>query len=241
MRRILFFIFAAALAVPPAASAQQTVNFFLGGFVPRSVEARDPNDVLVGDLFDVQPLDFRVSDFDGFTFGGEWLFPFGRNFEGGLGIGYYTRTVPSVYQNIQNDDGSEIEQDLKLRIVPFTATIRFLPLGNDTGFQPYIGGGVGASWWRYSETGQFVDVPAGNPTCALATPRCTIFSNIYTASGGAVGPLLLGGVRYNFDPILAGFEARYQWAKGNVPANQFLGSKIDLGGFNYLFTIGVRF
>ena len=44
-----------------------------------------------------------------------------------------------------------------------------------------------------------------------------------------------------------GFEARYQSAKGDLPANQGFGfdisptPKIDLGGFNYLFTVNVRF
>ena len=42
-----------------------------------------------------------------------------------------------------NSNFSEIEQEFKLRIVPFTATFRFLPLGRKGAVQPYIGGGVG--------------------------------------------------------------------------------------------------
>jgi outer membrane protein W len=224
MRRILFFMFAAALAVPASASAQQTVNIFLGGFVPRAVDARDPNDVLVADLSNEQPLAFNVSDFNAFTIGGEWLFPFGSHLEGGVGLGFYNRTVPTVYQYLVNNDGSEIEQDLKLRVVPFTATVRFLPLGEENPFQPYIGAGVMAAYWRYAETGQFVDLTV--------------------KSGGAAGPVVLGGVRFVIDPILFGGEVRWQSAKGDLPttgANSFLGSKLDLGGVNYLFTIGVRF
>ena len=64
--------------------------------------------------------------------------------------------MPTVDSNFVNSTAAEIEQDLKLRIVPFTATVRLLPLGHDAPVQPYIGGGVGVFGWRYSESGQFV-------------------------------------------------------------------------------------
>jgi hypothetical protein len=230
MRRALFLILAAVLLAPAAAFAQQTVNFTIGGFVPTSEDARDRDDVLVQDLSDATPLAFQVSDFKGWTFSGEWLFALTHNLEGGLGLGYYQRSVPSVYATLVNADGSEIEQELKLRIVPFTATIRFLPLGYHNGFEPYIGGGVAAYWWRYSESGQFVD-PADN----------SIFRNSYVGSGGAVGPTILGGARVSLGPTVVGGEIRWQGGHGDLPADQFLGSRIDLGGMNYLFTIGVRF
>ena len=51
--------------------------------------------------------------------------------------------MPTVYTDFVNANGTEIEQDLKLRIVPFTATVRFLPLGHHDGVEPYIGAGVG--------------------------------------------------------------------------------------------------
>ena len=226
MRRALLMIAAAVLLVPASARAQQTLNFQLGGFIPHSADARPSSDVLVQDQ---SSLDFATSDFNGVTFGGEWLFPIHNNFEGGLGLGFYNRTVPSVYLNVVNSNGSEIGQDLKLRIVPFTATVRFLPLGHG-GFEPYIGAGVAAYYWRYAETGQFVDV------------NNNIFQGSFVGSGSAVGPVVMGGFRGVFDPLTAGFEVRWQSGKGNLPADQsFAGSKIDLGGFNYLFTLGIRF
>jgi len=39
-----------------------------------------------------------------------------------------------------------------------------------------------------------------------------------------------------------GGELRYQAASGSLPADQdFAGSKIDLGGLSYTFTINIRF
>ena len=86
------------------------------------------------------------------SFGGEYLTALGDNFDAGLGVGYYQRTVPTVYTDFVNANGTEIEQDLKLRIVPFTATVRWLPMGHHNGVEPYIGAGVGVFNYRYSET-----------------------------------------------------------------------------------------
>jgi len=224
--------FCAAFAVimlvmsPVAASAQQTVNFTIGGFVPRGEDGRSHDDVLVNNR---DFLSFNINDFHGVTFGGEWLVNLGDLFEAGLGLGYYQQTAPAVYTRFVNADGSEIEQDLKLRIVPFTATVRFLPLGHH-GIEPYVGGGVGVFNWRYSETGEF-----------LATDR-SIFRDSFVGSGNATGPVILGGVRIPVGSWGVGGELRYQKAEGKLPLDQdFSGSRIDLGGLTYNFTIHVRF
>ncbi len=241
MRRTLTFYFVLAIAFASGlgvvgarpAQAQQSVNFFVGGFVPRQTEDRDRNDVLVGNSAFLSTLDesrgIDAHEFRNVTVGGEWLPRLGDFFEAGLGLGYYQRTVPTVYTRLVNANGSEIEQDLKLRIVPFTATIRFLPFGRAP-IEPYIGGGVGVYAWRYTESGQFVDT------------RNNIFTGTFTASGSATGPVILGGVRIPIGPVGVGGEIRWQGGSGDLPRDQdFAGSKIDLGGVNYLFVISVKF
>jgi hypothetical protein len=234
MRRLALSSTAAALALfltgfinPAPASAQQSINLFVGGFVPRGVDARPDEDALVNDL---NILDFDIKDFNGPTIGGEWLVGLGENIEAGLGIGLYSRTVPSIYRSLVNEDGSEIEQDLKLRIVPFTATVRFLPMGRHAAIQPYIGAGVAVMRYRYSETGEFVDDFDNS-----------IFRDNFVGSGTASGPVVLGGARFPVGSIDVGGEIRYQSGKGDLPVDQFLGPKIDLGGFNYLLTVNFRF
>jgi len=238
MHRLFVSVSAVALIsgflAAPDASAQQSVNFYLGGFTPRAIDARDNDEVLVqNSVFlstENQVRGIDIGEFNNVTVGGEWLFGLNRYVEGGLGIGFYQSTVPTVYTDLVNTNGTDIEQDLKLRIVPFTATIRFLPLGNTAGFQPYVGGGVGAYRWRYSETGQFVDF------------QNNVFTGNFVGSGGAVGPVILGGVRVPVGSAGVGFEIRYQSAEGDLPADQgFAGSTIDLGGMNYLFMLNFRF
>lgn len=226
MRRLAMLVVMVAVMTPAIASAQQSVNFTIGGFVPRSIDSRDSNDVLVNNL---DFLAFNIKDFNGVTVGGEWLTALGDKFEAGLGVSYYQRSTPAVYLDFVNDNGSEIEQDLKLRVVPFTATVRFLPLGHH-GVEPYIGAGVGVFNWRYSESGQF-----------LANDN-SIFRDTFASSGTTTGPVILGGIRVPVGAWGVGGEIRYQSAKGDLASDQdFSGSKIDLGGFTYNFMIHVRF
>jgi hypothetical protein len=230
MRRLsaaLILVGAVSLAAPAASFAQQSVVFSIGGFVPKGFDSRDRNDQI---LDDSSYLAFRMSDFNGVTVGGEYLVGLGRWFDAGLGVNWYGRTVPSVYADVINSDGSEIEQQLRLRMVPFTATFRLLPLGRSSGFQPYIGGGVAIINWKYTETGDFVDFSDGS-----------IFSARYEGSGTATGPLVLFGATVPVGAVGIGGEIRYQHADGDLPADQFLLPKIDLGGWSYMATVHVRF
>jgi hypothetical protein len=237
MRRLLAFSALALMAgvlTPSTASAQQSFDLFLGGFTPRSLDSRGTDDVLFQNSTFLSTTNrdsgIDIGRFNGVTLGGEYLVGLGHNAEAGLGLGFYQRTVPVVYTDFVNSNGTEIFQDLKLRVVPFTATVRFLPLGQDSPVQPYVGAGVGVFAWRYSETGQFVDA------------NSNIFTDSFVGSGAEVGPVVLGGIRLPLGGIGFGGEVRWQSAKANLPADQsFAGSKLNLGGMNYLFTVNFRF
>jgi hypothetical protein len=208
------------------ALAQQTLNVSFGYFTVRGEDARVTGDVLTADR---NFLTFDVSDFNGASIGGEWLFPIGNYIEAGAGLAFTRKTVPSVYTNLVNANGAEIAQDLRLRTIPIALTFRVLPLGQHNGFQPYVGGGLDLINWRYSESGQFVD-PGDN----------TIFNESDVASGTATGPVALGGIRFASHAFATGFEIRYQSAHANLDP-PFAGPKIDLGGWSYLVTAGARF
>jgi hypothetical protein len=221
------------LFAPSALHAQQTLSFNIGGFSPRSEDARvrdegPSNDVLVNNL---DFLAFNIKDFAGGTFGAEYLVGLGKFVDAGLGIGVYKRSVPSVYADFVNDNGDEIEQTLKLRIVPFTATVRFLPMGRSNGVEPYIGAGLGVFNWRYSESGEFIDFS-----------DASLFRESFVGKGTATGPVVLGGVRIPLGSWGVGGEVRYQKAEGDLPIDQdFSADKIDLGGWTYVATFHVRF
>jgi hypothetical protein len=216
----------ACFADARSAAAQQTFNVSLGYFSVRGADARVDGDVLNANR---NFLTFDVSEMSGPSVGAEWLIPIGQYIEAGAGVAFTRRTIPTVYTGFIDTDGTEIDQDLRLRTVPATFTFRVLPLGQHAGFQPYAGAGLAVINWRYSESGEFVDFSDRS-----------IFRSSYVASGTRTGPVVLGGVRFAGDTASAGMEVRYQSAQADLPA-PFAGTAIDLGGWTYQATLGVRF
>jgi hypothetical protein len=232
MRRLLMVLGCAVLvtafAAPAELYAQQSANFYIGGFNPKGEDTRLRGDVLVNNL---DFFRFELSDFTSVTIGGEWLFALNDRSEVGFGIGLSSKTVPSAFRNLMNEDtGEDIRQDLKLRIVPITATYRFLPAGRNASLQPYLGIGLGVLAWRYTETGEFIDFDG------------FIFRDRFASSGTSAGAVYLGGLRVPLGDWDLGGEVRYQAAHGDVDPVDFAGAtRVDLGGFSYLATFNVRF
>src|SRR4051812_36412863 len=104
MTKRMFAVMALAILLVPAVAgaqirqvsssssdANQTVNFSIGYFALKGLDARVDDDVLLADLQNQNPLLFEVKDFNSAAFGGEYLVGLGRNFEAGIGIGYSQR------------------------------------------------------------------------------------------------------------------------------------------------------
>jgi hypothetical protein len=222
------------VAAPASAQVVQSLHVGAGGFFPRGFDARVEGDVLIENLTTVEPLFFEIGDFNSGLVLGEWNVAFGDHIEVGAGIGYFRRTVPSVYRDLINDDGREIEQELRLRVVPVTGIVRFLPVGSPDEFQPYVGIGVSLLNWRYSEVGEFVDLS-----------DFSVFTARFKASGAAPGAVVVYGARIPIDGDIYGLtlEGRYQWGEGDTGGFDagFLGDKIDLGGGSFTVGFLVRF
>ena len=256
LRKSLFalvavMLFGAAFAAPAHAQSQ-AVSLNIGYFSVRGLDARATTDIAANELLlggDIDRLDYPFRNgigciangdsaasclkqaFNNVTFGGEWLIGIGDYLEGGVGVAYYSSgNVPSVSANFLNTDGSEITQTLKLRVVPITATLRFLPIGHRGVVEPYIGGGLGVFIWRYSEVGQFLDSDQN------------IFAATFNSSGTKVGPVVVGGVRVPVGAYAVGFEVRYQRAEGDLGSTFApFATTVDLGGITYQATFVVRF
>jgi hypothetical protein len=226
-----FLLVAVLMASPASAQVFQGLQFGGGAFLPRQYDSRVAGDVLNEDL---NSLAFRISDFKSGQVFGEWLLAFGNHVEVAAGVGYYQGSAPSVYASLTHPDGSEIQQTLRLRTVPITGIVRFLPFGTPSHVQPYVGVGVAATRFRYTESGEFVDYS-----------DYSTFQNRYIATGTAVGPVVLGGLRVPIGGDIWGFtvEWRYTSATGTTGGaqNGFLADKIDLSGSNVNFALLVRF
>jgi hypothetical protein len=221
---------------PAAAQIVHSITVGGGGFYPRGFNGRTEGDTVVANLIAEEPLLFSVGDFKSGQVFGEWNVAFGHRLEVGTGLAYYGKTVHSIYANLVNEDRNfaDIPQDLRLRVVPLSGVVRFLPFGNFGTFQPYVGAGVAALFWRYSEVGEFVDLSDN-----------TIFLGNFQSSGVSPAFQLLGGFRAPIKGDVYGFtmEWRYQFASGDTGGlNQgFLGDKIDLSGGWLNFGLLIRF
>ncbi len=138
-------------------------------------------------------LFFDVDDFKSASIGGEWLVPLGEFFEAGAGIGFSRRTVPTVYTDFTDLDGTEIEQELRLRMVPIVV---HRPRAAARAVQPVpavLRRWAGVINWRYSESGDFIDFNNNRE----------IFRASFVASGTATGPVVLGGIRFGGETLTA--------------------------------------
>jgi opacity protein-like surface antigen len=218
---------------------RNTVTFNLGYFALPGAESRVDDDAIVPNLLDLARREdlapLEIGDFNSVSFGGEWLYGITEYLEVGAGVGFYRKTVETAYAHDTHEDGSDIAQDLKLRIVPVTATVRFLPFGRSAAVQPYAGVGIGILNWRYTEIGEFIDEDG------------FVFSNVenpFDKSGTAVGPVVLFGLRAPIGDVWSiGADFRWQKAEGDglLAEDDFLGDKIDLGGWTSSVTFGFRF
>lgn len=243
LHRVLSAAVVLAVAAPAAAQTVSSLHFGAGGFFPRGLDSRIAGDVLVRNYFgETLPsfprlsdaLAFEIKDFRSGSVFAEWNVGFGNHVEVGAGVAAFGRTVPTVYLDLVDERGREIDQALKLRVVPVTAVVRFLPFGRAGDAQPYVGVGVAALRYRYSEVGRFVD----NRTL-------DIFEDRYSVSGVVPGGVVVGGVRLPLGGDVYGMslEGRYLMGSGDTGGldEGFLDEKIDLSGF--LFNVGfqVRF
>ena len=165
MRRSIIQCLAAVLLAPSAAasvSSAQSLNFSSAASRPRGEDCRSADDVLVDNLLQhvsANPLAFDISDFSGAD---RW-----RRISGRRSATISMPASASAYlpadraerlPGFDQRNGTEIEQDLKLRVVPFTATVRFLPLGPRATASSRTSAPASAILnWRYSESGEFVD------------------------------------------------------------------------------------
>jgi hypothetical protein len=239
MKRFIIFIFAATAliaSVAPARAQDQGFSVNFGYFWPKDVESRTSGDVLNANKcldvsFVCEPQLFDIDDFGSGAIGAEYIVGLGRFIEVSGGIGYQSGSAPAIYERFQDVDGSEIESDLKLKILPITGIVRVIPTGRRAPIQPYAGIGIAALRWHYSESGEFID------------PRTLeIFRDQFKADGTEIAPIYLGGVRAPIgDSFLIGGEVRFTNADGDLDPTEFQGDRIDLGGTTFLVNLTWRF
>jgi hypothetical protein len=222
----------------------------LGAFFPRALDCGVPSDVpaeytLFQDVCELyvplsQPLDNYdwKSEWIGFTGGVEYNLVLVDNVELGFHVDGYGRTVNTSYRDFTWDDGGEIDQTLRLTIVPSGVTLRLVPTNKRTKFAPYAGGGVDLVYYKYEEWGDFID---------FFDPELPVYSDAFFADGVTFGLHAAGGIRFYFNRDFAlVVEGRYLWAGADMgddfrPNEPGLVNRIDLSGASATVGLHIRF
>jgi len=98
---------------------------------------------------------------------------------------------------------------------------------------PYLGAGVGFTWYEFVQDGEFVDE---------ADPALPIYRDVLTWDGAAATAHLLGGVEVNLNPrLLFRAEGRYSWGEGDDRSRDYQGyDGVDLAGFQLVAGLTLR-
>jgi hypothetical protein len=180
--------------------------------------------------FAQQELTLSRGDFSGATGGLDVAARLTRRLDLVFGAGVSGSSRGSEFRRYLDQNNAPITQTTSFVRVPLTASLKLwvTPTGRSIGrlaWVParaalYVGGGGGAMWYRFRQSGDFVD----------ATTK-DIFTDDFAARGWAPTAHAFGGLDYSLSPRVAlTGEVRYQWARG-AAGKDFAGfDDIDLSG-----------
>lgn len=211
-------------------------QFRLGGFFPAADEG------ILADNREV--FTFEPSDLNGPVFGFSYVSTMTNHLEFGFNADYFEGTELTAYRDFVDEDGFEILHDVTLRRLPLTVDLRLLPGGRYSirGSRgqyavrrpvPYIGVGGGLNFWRYEETGDFLDFDLDPPE---------VFGTFFEENGVAFEGHVLAGLELPVGPLWSVLvEGRYQWSDDEL-TEDFEGlGKIVMDGATAYVGASVRF
>jgi hypothetical protein len=238
-----------AFALPALGAAQERPHDFLFRTPRASLSLRFgyavPN--VSGDVFDftLDSLTTSRSDFNSVTVGGELAFRLTPRTDLALNVGYSRSQAPSEYVNWVDNNDLPIQQSTEFRRIPVTAGLKyyFRDRGRALGrfawvpapWAPYVGAGAGWVWYRFEQSGDFVDFTSFD-----------VYPDTYRSEGKAPTLHVFGGADWTLSPtFVLTAEARYAWAKADM-GQDFVNPggpavKIGLSGLQATAGISVRF
>ncbi len=232
--------------IPLAVTAQpQTGNGFLFGAPSGSFTVRTgyalPSEG--SDLFPFirEQFTLRNGDFAGGSISTDLAYFLKPNVAMQFGIAYAGHTAPSVYRKWIDTNNQEIEQSTTFRRVPLTMGLRYYlwPTGRSISelawvpsrYVPYVGAGVGLTWYQFRQAGDFMDYKTLN--IFPSTLNSEKWTNSFYAAAGVERSL---SARF----ALTG-EARYDYGKATL-SSDFVGfNRIDVSGLAVTVGLTIRY
>jgi hypothetical protein len=197
----------------------------------------------------VQSFTLSRSDFRSPTFGAEFALSLAPRVDAVLGAAHMGRSARSEYRDWVDNNDRPIEQTTVLRRTPLTAGFKtyLTPRGRTVGrfawvpsrIAPYLGGGGGVMFHRFTQKGDFVDF---RDSSVFETEGIT-------SSGKSLMAYAAAGLDYSLTPYFAlTGEGRYGWAKAAMDDRNEAGEplfegyeRIDLSGYTATIGLTIRF
>ena len=200
------FLLLALLVLPPmdAVAGHGALLFRLGAFSP------DGNSELWD--FNVDTFNFDVSTFNYVMGGVELDLELTTFLDVAIALDGYSRRVSAHYLDFIREDGSEIQQSFKLKVLPITGGLRYLPVRKFHRFIPHVAAGVGLYYFDYQEAGDFVNLSSS-----------AIFPSTFQDRGLTPGAYIGTGLEFRIsegiDPGQGWFvfgQFRRHWARAEL-------------------------
>ena len=158
-----------------------------------------------------------------------------------LGVGYASSSTPSEFRDWVDQDDQSIVQTTTFRRLPVTFGVKayVLPRGRAIGslawvparVAPYVGAGLGATWYSFRQEGDFVDFDTDD-----------IFTDTFETSGWGPTAQASAGLDVTLSPRLAlTLDARYVHATAGTGQDFDGFDDIDLSGPAVTAGITLRF
>jgi len=196
-----------------------------------------------GEIFDFtrKQLTIERRDFDSSVFGGQLAITVSPRVDLAFDVTVTETRTPSEFRDWVGTDDRPIQQKTMFRRVPFTvgAKAYLKDRGRSVGrfawiasrWAPYVGAGAGWVWYRFEQTGEFVDFET-----------LDIFNDIFTSHGKTPTLHLYGGADWSLGPqFFLTAEARYAWASAELGTDFVDFDPMDLSGLQATLGFSVRF
>lgn len=156
-----------------------------------------------------------------------------------FGVSWAESRARSEFRDWEGADGEPIPQSTRLRTIPATLSVRILPISRGRGLAdyawlptrltPYAGGGVGYTWYRLEQEGEFLNVRACEADPATG---CDIFVQTYESRDGGLTFHGVAGVEYWVLPRV-GLSVEGRYTHGSAALSQQFRNweRIDLTNF----------
>ena len=216
-------------AVAPGSAAASSLDLRVGALFPSADSNLFDDDA---ELYVLRGDTISDRDWRGIYGGIEFNVGLSDNVELGFHVDGYGRSLHTSYRDFERPSGREIQQTLKLNVVPVGVSLRLVAGDPRESIAPYVAVGADLVYYQYEEFGDFID---------FDSPSLPVFDDAFVSEGVAPGFHVAAGLRVPLsrDFSLVG-EGRYLFAKHDM-GDDFRGNRIDLGGISATLGLHVRF